>query len=265
MSLTTATPAPAVVPTDVGYRLDLGFFEGPLDLLLFLIQRDEINIHEIPIAHITEQYLHYLDLMRRLDLELAGEYLVMATTLMTLKAYSLLPKERRAPEAEAIEGELVDRILEYRLYKELGNMLHRRELMASYYHRHGDTSPAVELMPTQEVILEVTQIDLTRAYTRVVERLRAEQRSHILPEDVRIEDRIRQVRDLLSKRERIPFEALIADDPRRIIASVTFFAVLELARSQTLRIFQAFAGGPLFVARKPPEEANQGLPWGSAE
>jgi len=237
-----------------GQHMDvsLEIFEGPLDLLLHLIRKNDLEIKDIPIAQITHEYLQYLDLMKDLNLETAGEFLVMASTLMQIKAQMLLPapdpsEEETGPDPRA---ELVNKLLEYQRFKEAAGVLavYNEKSKDIYYRR---TPPAFE---KEDFLLRATSIDLLTAFKRVLEQVPREV-GQILREEITIEGRIREVMDLLEGKESLAFEELFSTSRRRIDFIVTFLALLELIRLKQIVAMQSETFGNIRIFCVNPEEA----------
>jgi segregation and condensation protein A len=237
------------------YRVKLDTFEGPLDLLLHLIRTNELNIYDIPIALITEQYLGYIELMQELDLDVAGEFLVMAATLIHIKSRLLLPR----PETAATDGiseedpreALVQRLLEHQKYKAAAELLHERETLRSAQFLRPDASVAEAAGEPYEPELEVDLFSLLAAFRGVLERANRRPPMVIPPEQISIEDRMRQLLDRLSQSDACGFEDLFSDgDGSRAFLIVTFLALLEMIRLKLVRVFQSGGVGPIRVYKR---------------
>lgn len=222
-------------------------FEGPLDLLLYLIKQDEVDIYDIPIAKITKQYLTYLETMEDLNLEVAGEFILMAAMLIRLKTQMLLPKmEEDDTETYDPRSELVEALLEYRKYKQAAEELGERGKEWSKRFKRYDYSEVVE----PEVNYVLRKIDMTSlmiAFSEVMERAKTEAIHQVAADEVYIEDRIRHITELLSNNERLEFYKLFEDDPRRIVIVVTFAALLELVRLNQISLRQSSSFGKIWV------------------
>ncbi|HUF48606.1 MAG TPA: segregation/condensation protein A [Vicinamibacterales bacterium] len=234
------------------YPVRLQNFEGPLDLLLHLIRKHELDIYDIPIALITQQYLDYLDLMQELDLDVAGEFLVMAATLIHIKSRTLLPRpdpSQDDPEEDPREA-LVRRLLEHQRFKAAAELLHEREIQreAQWTRPDGRVAAIVGQAPEPEV--EVDLFSLMAAFRQVLERAR--HRPHVvLPaEQISIETRIEQLMARLSETEACGFEDLFADVQTRSGLVVTFLSLLEMVRLRLVRVFQQGNFGPIRVYRR---------------
>jgi len=231
------------------YQVKLEMFEGPLDLLLHLIREHQLDILDIPIAEITEEYLRYLALMQELDLDVAGEFLLMAATLIHIKSKMLLPPEEAAEGEEDEEGdpraELVDRLLEYKKYKEAAQTLGLLEAEQTLLHRRG--APAVEL--TVEGPLSVSLVELIRAFRDVLRRADVPAPLEITPEELNVGQRIVHLLDRLAAESPVEFTRLFAGSIRRPEIIVTFLALLELLRRRLATARQAEPLGPIMIYR----------------
>ncbi|KPL03491.1 MAG: hypothetical protein AMJ73_06825 [candidate division Zixibacteria bacterium SM1_73] len=218
------------------YSVKLDVFEGPLDLLLFLIKRDEIDIYDIPIAHITKQYLEYIELMKVLNLEVAGEFIVMAATLIRIKARMLLPKTTDEEEEEDPREELVQALLEYRKYKEAAQILKGKEEEQSHWFPR--TDPDLSGLPKEEILVEASLYDLMSAFKKILDSQPKETFHTINYPRVTIEERIEYVLSCLAQKDGMVFTELFSDSPIKLVMVVTFIAVLELIRLQKIYIRQ---------------------------
>ncbi len=231
------------------YQVKLEMFEGPLDLLLHLIREHQLNILDIPIAKITEEYLRYLAIMQELDLDVAGEFLLMAATLIHIKSKMLLPPEEVAEdetaEMEDPRAELVDRLLEYKKYKEAAQTLALLEGEQLLLHRRG--APALEL--TVEGPLSVSLVELIRAFRDVLRRADLPAPMEITPEELNVGQRIVVLLDRLTVESPLEFTRLFAGSVRRAEIIVTFLALLELLRRRLATARQAEAMGPIMIYR----------------
>ena len=236
-----APQAPPVVATRNACAVKLEVFEGPLDLLLHLIRLNEVDIADIPIATISEQYLSYLDLMRDLDIDIAADYLVMAATLAYIKSRHLLPPDEEGdsdPGPDPRE-ELARRLAEYALFKEASERLGQRAILGRDVFVP-DLDP--EGVPEREPVLDVSVFSLLEALRRVLSELPPEPRAHeVVLERVTVQERMSFVMEFLrgAPHGTALFEELFRSAPAiRHYLVMTFLALLELARLQTLRMFQ---------------------------
>ena len=231
------------------YHVKLDMFEGPLDLLLHLIRERQIDILDIPMAEITEEYLRYLALMHELDLDMAGEFLLMAATLIHIKSKMLLPPEEVSAdegiEEEDPRAELVDRLLEYKKYKEAAQTLGLLEAEQGLLHRRG--APAIEL--EIEGPLSVSLLELLRAFREVLRRVDAAAPLEITSEELNVGQRIVLLLDRLAAESPVEFAGLFAGSMRRAEVIVTFLALLELLRRRLATARQAEAMGPIMIYR----------------
>lgn len=230
-----------------GYRVRLELFEGPLDLLLHLIKKSEVDISNIPVATITEQYLGYLDLMRELNLDIAGEYLVMAATLTLIKSRMLLPSAEPDEEEEMDpRADLVRRLLEYQRFREAAQSLADRPwLNRDVYGRE----PSAEGVSTddEKVRVRVTTWELVEAFRRVLKRAEPEPVHEVQGEPVSLEERIRSVLQTLSVARSVTFDSLFGDEPTRHFVIVTFLAMLELMKLGAIEAIQEEPWGPILI------------------
>ena len=236
-------------------RLENVNFEGPLDLLLHLIKKNEVNIYDIPIALITGQYLETIQLMQELDLDIAGEFLVMAATLIHIKSKMLLP---RPETAAAVEGEeedprdvLVRRLLELQKFKEAAGLLHEREQLRAAQWQRPDERVAPIAGDEYEPELEVDLFSLLSAFQSIVQRAKTRPRMVLPAEQVPVEVRIEQLLERLSEHEACGFEDLFADVQDKSGLIVTFLALLEMIRLKLVRVFQSGSFGPIRVYKRP--------------
>ncbi len=259
----TQKPAPGDFESSPdAYSVKLDTFEGPLDLLLHLIRQHEVDIHQIPIALITEQYLGYITLMQELDLDVAGEFLVMAATLIHIKSRALLPRPDLSDPADDIEDPretLVRRLLEHQKFKAAADMLLERATLRDAQFMRPDSRVADAAGDDYEPELEVDLFGLMTAFRGLLERVNRRPPMVIPPEQISIEDRIRQLNARLSETEACGFEDLFADgDGSRAFMIVTFLALLEMIRLKTVRIFQGAGSGPIRVYKRArPADAPQ--------
>lgn len=228
----------------MGYAIKLEKFEGPLDLLLHLIQRDEIDIYDIPIARITQQYLEYIDLMRLLDLDVAGEFLVMAATLMRIKAKMLLPAPPLGEEEEIDpRDELVQRLLEYRQFKEAAGTLKGREERRRLLYERGTVPGDEEAGPLP--LAPATLFHLLDALHRVLAKLPARSVLELEGEAYDIEEKIERIHQRVLVAGRLSFGTLLTECRSRLEMIVTFLALLELLKLNRLVAHQEATFGEI--------------------
>lgn len=236
------------------YRVDLSVFQGPLDLLLYLIKKEEVDIYDIPIARITRQYLKYIEMMNVLNLEVAGEFILMAATLIRIKTRLLLPRDEDNPDEADPREELIMALIEYRKYKEAGDILRDKALIEE--QNYVPPNP-VEKVPGRVDLEPVTKLyDLLVAFRDVVRTSRVESVHEVRSQEVTIEDRIRHVLVCLKAGEYSTFNELFADTPTKVVAVVTFIALLELVRSRRIAIYQSVPFSEVRVYRGEAFEAS---------
>ncbi len=250
------------------YSVRLPVFEGPLDLLLHLIRINEVEITDIPIARIGEQYLEYLTLMGELDLELVGEYLVMASTLAWIKSRMLLPAENVGEDGEEIDPreELIARLLEYQRFKEVAIELGARNRLGRDVFAASGFELAAPAESEREI--EVGLFDLVEAYRRVLEAKRdAVSKPHeIEAEEITVRERMMEIMTVLELRPSIDFETMLREEKTRSytrpLLIATFLAILELTRLSAIRIYQGIDDlgvpeGPIHL-RRSVESGDKG-------
>ena len=238
--------------TELPYQVRIENFEGPLDLLLHLIKKNEINIYDIPVAMIAQQYLAYLEAMEELNLNVAGDFLVMAATLLQIKSKMLLPVDETVDDDE--DGpdpreELVRRLLEYKAYKEAARQLDDQEKM---WHEifWREQALSVEEEVEENLPLEnVSLFDLVDALKDVLERNPSSRLMEIVPDNLTVRERMNLILETLEGKDSVSFAALFEGSSHRMVVVVTFLALLELMRLRVARVFQAETFGPILVSR----------------
>ncbi len=219
------------------YKIHLNSFEGPLDLLLFFIKRDEIDIYDIPISRITKEFIEYLHLLEQLDLEAAGEFILMAATLMQIKVRMLLPRvvDEKGEEIDP-RADLVKALLEYKRYKEMSEELSFMEAnQRNYMYRGNYDSDAKETPPDYEVLLKNISIyDLIKAFKKVLMDKPAEPVHQIKKWNVTIDEQMEYVTSRLKEKRELSFLELMVDMRDRIKIVVTFIAMLEMVKAGTV-------------------------------
>lgn len=224
------------------YSVRLDKFEGPLDLLLHLIRKNELDIYDIPISVITRQYLDYIKLMKDLNLEVAGDFLLMASTLLHIKSRMLLPKEEQEEEGEEEpdpRAELIRRLLEYQQYKEAGMVLESRALLGREVFTRGCPEPLPNAGQVDEGPLELGLFDLVDAFRALLARIPADSFHDVAAADTfSIADCINEILALLQEQDTLQFDEIVNEDSTRERVIVTFLAMLELCRLKLIRIFQ---------------------------
>lgn len=242
------------------YKVKLEVFEGPLDLLLYLIKKDEIDIYDIPIANITDQYLEYMDLMRMLDLNIAGEFLVMAATLMHIKSRMLLPPDEQPQEEEEIQdprAELVKKLLEYKKFKEaagqLQNMEAKRKELFIRQPQEGPEQENVEYF-------EASLFDLISAFSVVLKEVPKQKFYQIIKDEVTVEEKVHYIFHLLVTKPVLYFVNLFREARSKMEIVTTFLAVLELIRLKEILVVQKELFGPIEIIRNQEKIAPRAHP-----
>lgn len=222
----------------MSYKIHLEIFEGPLDLLLYLIKKEELDIADIPITKITEQYLEYLGLMEMLDLEIAGDFLVMAATLMHIKSKMLLPPDPDTVDIQEEDprAELVRRLLEYKSFKDAA------EKLRNFEEERGHIFPrfGVEPEPTEgeSPFLSVSLFDLITAFGNVLKALPEDLFHQIVKDEYTVAEKIQDISNSLLREPKIFFSKLFVNAKNKLEAITIFLAVLELARMKEILIVQ---------------------------
>lgn len=225
----------------MSYEVKLEVFEGPLDLLLHLIKKNEVNIYDIPISLVTQQYLEYVDLMQDLNLEIAGEFLLMAATLTHIKSKMLLPKEEKAGEDEEAEdprAELIRKLLEYKSFKEVAEELGQREdTWRDIFYNPPDKSIENE----EEVFVEVGLFELLEAFRDVIAKIPDKRSLEIEPDELTVRGRMTAIIERLdtAAAEGVTLISLLEEECTRRMIVVTFLALLELAKIRLIKLMQA--------------------------
>lgn len=238
---------------DAPYKVKLDVFEGPLDLLLHLIKENEIDIYDIPIALITQQYLEYLDIMKELNIEVAGEFLVIAATLIHIKSKMLLPPSEEETEAEeGVEDprlELVQRLLEYKRFKEAATELEVREIEWRDAFSRQPVKPESLIGEGEPLLIDLNLFDLLSALRNVLERVTDKGLYEVTREEMSLKDKISMLLDRLQVKESISFDDLFSQDATKAEVIITFLALLEVIRLRLVRIFQSEDFGVIRISR----------------
>jgi segregation and condensation protein A len=240
------------MPSD--YKVKIEVFEGPLDLLLYLIKKEEVDIYAVSLERITNQYLEYLDTFRMLDLEIAGEFVVMAATLIYIKSRSLLPVHQQPPDPDSEEEDprwdLIRQLIEYKKFKDAAFQLHQRELEQEGIIPRVPEKPVLDDHATL-LKSEVGIFDLISAFQKVLKKLEArrEDLREIFEENFTVSDKIDLIIRTTSSNRRITFSELFASAAGRTEIVVTFLALLELIRLKQLRVTQAVPFSEIDIER----------------
>jgi segregation and condensation protein A len=225
------------------YKVKLEVFEGPLDLLLYLIRKDEVDIYDVSLERITSHYLEYLETFRMLDLEIAGEFVVMAANLIYIKSRNLLPVHQQPPDEEAEEEDprwdLIRQLIEYKKFKDAAFQLHHRELLQEGLIVRVPEKPAFEDSGTL-LKSEVGIFDLINAFQKVLKKieLKRENLREIFEESYTVSDKIEFIMRTVAGERPVSFYDLFENAASRTEIAVTFLALLELIRMKQIRVFQ---------------------------
>ncbi len=235
----------------MNYKVNLPIFEGPMDLLLFLIKKEELNIYDIPIGTITQQYLEYLSIMEQLNLEIAGDFILMSATLMRIKAQMLLPAV--AEDGEEIEDprkELVQNLIEYQKFKDVAYDLSvKEEYQSNLFKRE-----YFKFVPEEDVQLElemddVTLFKLTQAFHTVLHRKDKIDFHRIELLQYSVDEQILYLEEKINKQNKISFFSLFENFSNKLILVMTFLALLELIRRQVVKVRQSRHFNDIWVVR----------------
>lgn len=236
----------------MAYRVKLKQFEGPMDLLLHLIKRDKLNIYDIPISHITHEYLFYIEMMQELELEIAGDFFVMAATLMRIKARMLLPRrELEDEEEEDPREELVKNLIEYRKFKKAADHLAEKEDHRLKVFRRPLPDDIAEVKDSQPVELSI--FDLMDAFKKILQDLKKQVSYTVRVESHTVEEKIKLVRNRIESGSEILFSELFEEEGSRPEIIVTFMAILELIKSGIVIARQMTGGGDIWLYRREGE------------
>jgi segregation and condensation protein A len=220
-----------------GITIRLDAFEGPLDLLLHMIKKEEIDIWNIPIAHITEQYLQYLQIMKDLNINVAGEWLMMAATLIYIKSRMLVPQEKAdeaLPEDEDPRNELVYQLLEHQKFKNAAEMLYTREEVENAIWN----KPPADVLEDGNEVVAVTLFDLLRAFSEVVQRFESQRVLEVDQEEITIEQKIQDIRSRFLVHDKMLFSSFFGEARSKRHLIVIFLALLELVRLHEVWLYQ---------------------------
>ncbi|MDA8171111.1 MAG: segregation/condensation protein A [Nitrospiraceae bacterium] len=239
------------------YSIKIPVFEGPLDLLLHLIKKNEIDIYDIPISLITGQYLEYIGIMKELNLEIAGEFLVMAATLIQIKSRMLLPIEEQGPEGEGDEDprlELVQRLLEYQAFKEASLALKEwgQQWSEVRYRTSEDEEEPDEKGGETLPLSDISLFDLIQAFQRILEKAPPELQN-ISRQTLSLNDSVSRILERLEEKETVRFEELFPEGAAKSHLIVTFVAILEILKLGLARVYQEEKFGPIWVIRAAEE------------
>jgi segregation and condensation protein A len=235
------------------YKLRLDVFEGPLDLLLYLIKKNDVEITDIPIVEITEQYIEYIEAMRMLDLDMVGDFLVMAATLMQIKSRMLLPPDPNSEEEEELDprDELARRLLEYKKFKQIAEDLQDKEMKRQeFFMREMDPETTAALRSdAREVYFEANLFDLINALSSALNKLPEEVIHEIVKETFTVEQKIHDLLHLMLDESRVKLKDVFTKCRSKVEAIVTFLAILELVRLKEIKAVQTEMFGDIEILR----------------
>lgn len=231
------------------YKINIPEFEGPLDLLLFLIRKNDLNIYDIPIAFITEEYLKYLETMREFNIDLAGEFLSMASELMLIKSRMLLPQEGVVEEEEGIDprAELARRLLEYQRFKMAAKRLTERPMLGRDLFKHG-VRCTIE-GESDEIPVSGEVFQLMQAFSEILKRVPKDIYHEVTVDRIGITERIYQLIDRLNEQSTLLLEEVLPDPLTRYDIVITFMALLEMTRLKMIRIHQEEQFGKIAIRK----------------
>ncbi len=236
---------------ETGYSIKLPLFEGPLDLLLHLIRENKIDIYDIPISVITRQYIEYLDLMKELNLEIAGEFIVMAATLIQIKTRMLLPVDEDLPpeDREDPRIELVERLIEYQAFRNMAFDLKDRQERWSDYFWRDPSLPETEETESQPYLFDANIFDLIAALKKLLDTAPPEIVA-ITRETLTVKDRMNLITERLEGEKTLRFEDIFEDNHTPAQFIVTFLALLELLRLGVVRVYQENLFDQIWILRR---------------
>jgi segregation and condensation protein A len=236
------------------YEVKLDIFEGPLDLLLYLIKKNEIDIYDIPIALITEQYLKHIEMMKYLNLDVAGDYLLLASTLIHIKSKMLLPIEESDTGENEDEpdprAELVKQLLDYQVFKEAAAQLDQRPLLERDIFKRGlsaDNGSAERSEDEMDMDVEVSVFALVEAFYRIISSMKDQEFMEIDVEKLSLTDRINEIMERLAEEKNLTFIELLRDSSDKRMILYTFLAILELMKLRMIKVYQASSFGVIRV------------------
>ena len=234
------------------YQVRLDIFEGPMDLLVYLIRQNEIDIYDIPIALLADQYMQSVTRIEELNLEKAGDFLLMAATLLQIKSRMLLPRpEGEDEEWEDPRTELVEKIVEYMQFKEIADHMRRLEDLSSRQSERGFSEVEYYAHQEEEIEVDATVNELILAFGRLLLRKPPPEPVHrVLREKVSAVQRVGEIREMLGRKRRLIFSDLLPEGSSRLFIVVTLVALLEMARRGEIKIEQAETFSQLWIVRK---------------
>ncbi len=234
--------------TSEAYQVELTGFQGPMDLLLHLIDREQVDIYDIPIARITDQFIRHIEVMQTISLDEAGEFIAMAATLMVIKMKMLMPSHRDGDEEELEDprAELVKKLLEYRRFKEAAESLQKQEAERRTYHlrqTHFPFTKDLDLEPQ----LRIEMFDLLSALAGIFDRMQSRSVHDVLRDVFTVEEKMSLIQEKVGSGGTVRFEDLFSGDSIKMEVIVTFIAILEMVKRGRLQFMQTKPGGPIWI------------------
>lgn len=247
--------------SDVAYRVHLEMFDGPLDLLLFLVRRHEVDVLDIPVATITDQYLRHLEELAAIDLEYAGDFLVMASTLIAIKSRMMLPRGNGADNDEDDpRAELVEQLLEYKRFKDASSLLREyARTWERHFPRLEDLKPVAKQDPEKEPIQQLELWDLVSAFDRLMRETLAAAPSTVIYDETPIETHMQRIQARLEQQARLRFHDLFAESKHRSHIVGVFLALLELVRLARVNVEQLGDFGEIWIRLRPGQSSRHSL------
>ncbi|KPU44873.1 segregation and condensation protein A [Oxobacter pfennigii] len=239
------------------YQIKLQNFEGPFDLLFHLIEKAEVDIYDIPIAEITNQYLEYINKMRSIDLDVASEFILMAATLIQIKSKMLLPKEKNpldgTNEDADPRAELIEKLIEYKKFKEVSGLFKESEEKSmDIFYKNAEIIDDIE---EDEILLNVSLNDLITAFNDIIERYKSginedvHLEEQLIREEFTVYDKILHIKQRLNNKNEISFSQLFISNTTKFEIVITFLALLELMRTREISIYQTKSYGEIIIRR----------------
>jgi segregation and condensation protein A len=249
--------------TSEAYQVELTGFQGPMDLLLHLIEKEQMDIYDIPIARITDQFIRHIEVMQTISLEKAGEFIAMAATLLVIKMKMLMPSHgiEEDEDEEDPRAELVRRLLEYKRFKEAAESLQRREDERRRYHLRQTRFPFTD-DKNLEPELKIGMYDLLSALAGIFDRMHASHEHRVVREPYTVEEKMSLIEERINDGGMVRFEELFSGDTIKMEVVVTFIAILELVKRGRLQFLQTESHGPIWLQRpeSPRDEAGTTAP-----
>ncbi len=242
--------------TSEAYQVELTGFQGPMDLLLHLIHKDHVDIYDIPIAHITEQFIKHIKVIQAVSLDSAGEFIAMAATLMVIKMKMLMPSHRDDDDEDEDDprAELVRRLLEYRRFKEAAESLQKAESERQQYHLRQTKFPYTDQLDL-EPKLRIEMFDLLSALAGIFDRIQAKPIHEVDREPFTVDEKMDLIQGLVVEGANVRFEELFSEETMKMEVIVTFIAILELVKRGRLEFLQTSANGPIWL--QLPSQINE--------